>query len=410
MLIDYWQFARANKRFLGFGFVMAFLSSPGQTYVIGVFGPEIQAQFGLNAGSWGQTYMIGTLLSAAVITWSGALIDKVDLRWFAAISLLGLGSACLLISTAYSPLVLVIGIFMLRQFGQGLTSHSGLTSMARYHANDRGKAIALAAIGFAFGEALLPLLAVFAITKWGWRDTYFLVGLFVFSAIILVLWLLKGHSQRHAKLTQTRINQTANGDAQAGYTRKQALSESRFYLMLPAMIAPSLILTAMFFFPNEIAKSKGWSNLWVTGNYWLYSIVSVVTTIYSGTLIDRYTARKIMPVFLIPLAIALLVLVPSNQAFFVIPFMIFMGVSSGLYFTGFSALWAELYGAKHLGAIKSLTNAVMVFSSALGPALVGYLLSQNVAFELICILLAVICLFATGMLVVALKVRGRVVH
>jgi predicted MFS family arabinose efflux permease len=148
----------------------------------------------------------------------------------------------------------------------------------------------------------------------------------------------------------------------------------------------------------------------VTGNYWLYSIVSVVTTIYSGTLIDRYTARKIMPVFLIPLAIALLVLVPSNQAFFVIPFMIFMGVSSGLYFTGFSALWAELYGAKHLGAIKSLTNAVMVFSSALGPALVGYLLSQNVAFELICILLAVICLFATGMLVVALKVRGRVVH
>jgi MFS family permease len=62
---------------------------------------------------------------------------------------------------------------MLRQFGQGLTSHSGLTSIARYHANDRGKAIALAAIGFAIGEALLPLLALFAIAKWGWRDTYF---------------------------------------------------------------------------------------------------------------------------------------------------------------------------------------------------------------------------------------------
>jgi hypothetical protein len=72
-----------------------------------------------------------------------------------------------------------------------------------------------------------------------------------------VLWLLKGHGQRHAKLAQTRINQTANGDAQAGYTRKQALSELRFYLMLPAMIAPSLILTAMFFFPNETATSKG---------------------------------------------------------------------------------------------------------------------------------------------------------
>jgi hypothetical protein len=94
MLIDYWQFGRAHKRFLGFGFIMAFLSCPRQAFVIGVFGPEIQAQFGLNAGSWGQTYMIGTLLCAAVITWSGALIDKVDLRWFATISLLGLGAAC----------------------------------------------------------------------------------------------------------------------------------------------------------------------------------------------------------------------------------------------------------------------------------------------------------------------------
>lgn len=409
MLIDYWHFLCSHKRFLGFGFVMAFLSSPGQTYVIGVFGPEIQAQFDLDAGSWGRTYMFGTLLSAAIITWSGALIDRVDLRWFASISLIGLGTACLLISTAYSPVILVVGIFMLRQFGQGLTSHGGITSMARYHAADRGKAIALAAIGFAFGEALLPLLAVFAIAEWGWRDTYFRVGFLVFSAIILVLWLLKGHGLRHAQLEQAIKNQTANGEAQTGYTRKQALSESRFYLMLPAMIAPSLIMTAMFFFPNEIAQSKGWSSLWVTGNYWLYSLVSVVTTIYSGTLIDRFTARRILPLFLIPLAIALLALVPSDHGFFVVPFMLFMGVSAGLYFTGFSALWAELYGTKNLGAIKSLTNSVMVFSSAMGPALVGFLLSRDVAFESIFILLASLCLFATVMLVYALRLTHPVI-
>jgi MFS family permease len=403
MLIDYWQFACVHKRFLGFGFVLAFLSSPGQTYFISVFGPEIQAQFDLDAGSWGRTYMFGTLLSAAIITWSGSLIDRVDLRWFASISLVGLGVAYWLISTAYSPVLLVVGIFMLRQFGQGLTSHGDITSMARYHAADRGKAIALAAIGFAFGEALLPLLAVFAIAEWGWRDTYFTVGLLVFSTITLVLWLFKEHGLRHAQLEQTIINQFTIGETQVGYTHKQALSEPRFYLMLPAMIAPSLIMTAIFFFPNEIAKSKGWSSLWVTGNYWLYSMVSVVTTIYSGTLIDRFTARRVLPVFLIPLAIALLALVPSNHVFFVVPFMLFMGVSASLYFTSFSVLRAELYGTKHLGAIKSLTNSVMVFSPATGPALVGFLLSHDVAFELICIMLPSLCLFATAMLVYALR-------
>ncbi len=35
----YLRFARANARFLGFGFVMTFASSVGQTFFIGVFGP-----------------------------------------------------------------------------------------------------------------------------------------------------------------------------------------------------------------------------------------------------------------------------------------------------------------------------------------------------------------------------------
>ncbi|MDH5355994.1 MAG: hypothetical protein OEY09_16245, partial [Gammaproteobacteria bacterium] len=55
----------------------------------------------------------------------------------------------------------------------------------------------------------------------------------------------------------------------------------------------------------------------------------------------------------------------------------------------------------------SLTNAVMVFSSALGPALVGTLLNQGVAFTSICLLLAGVCLFATILLVYTLNESTR---
>ena len=92
MLIEYWRFARTHPRFLGFGFLPAFLSSPGQTYFGGVFGPEIQTLFDLDSGEWGHAYMMGTLLSAAVITWSGTRIDRMDLGLFTALSLLGLVS------------------------------------------------------------------------------------------------------------------------------------------------------------------------------------------------------------------------------------------------------------------------------------------------------------------------------
>jgi MFS family permease len=87
--------------------------------------------------------------------------------------------------------------------------------------------------------------------------------------------------------------------------------------------------------------------------------------------------------------------------------MILTGVSSGVYFTGLSALWAELYGPRYLGGIKSLTNAVMVFSSALGPALVGYLLTRGMVFERICLILAGFCVIATVILFYALRKSNR---
>ncbi len=403
MLIDYWRFALSNPGFLGFGFLLAFLSSAGQTYFIGVFGSGIQADFGLDAGSWGRSYMIGTLASALLINWSGAFIDRVDLRLFSTLALLGLSGACLVMGSVSSPLMLVGAIFLLRQFGQGLCSHAGITSMARYHDVDRGKAIALAAIGFAFGEAMLPVAGIYAASALGWRHTYYIVALVVLASIAPMLWLLKGHAQRHARHVDVLAERALHSRGDSDYTRRQMLAEWRFYQILPAMIAPSLIGTALFFFPSEIAAAKNWSSLWLTGNYWLYSVVSVVTTVYSGILIDRFGARRVVPLFLLPLALALVAINLSDHRFMVWPYMLLMGISSGMYFTGLSALWAELYGPKHLGAIKSFTNSVMVFSSALGPALVGSLLEWRMSFAAISMMLAAFCLFATALLVYALR-------
>ncbi|HUV23160.1 MAG TPA: MFS transporter [Gammaproteobacteria bacterium] len=403
MLIDYWRFALSNPRFLGFGFLLAFLSSAGQTYFIGVFGADIQAEFALDAGSWGRTYMIGTLASALLINWSGALIDRIDLRLFTTLAMLGLTGACLVMGSVSSPMMLVVAIFLLRHFGQGLCSHAGITSMARYHDVDRGKAIALAAIGFAVGEALLPVAGLYGATVLGWRGTFYIMALVVLVSIAAALWLLKGHRQRHSLHVDALAERAAADQGNSDYTRRGMLAEARFYLILPAMIAPSMIGTALFFFPAEIAAAKNWSSLWLTGNYWLYSLVSVATTIYSGLLIDRFGARRIVPLFLLPLALALVVINLSDHRYMVWPYMLLMGISSGLYFTGLSALWAELYGPKHLGAIKSLTNAIMVFASALGPALVGGLLQWGISFTVILLLLAAFCLLATALLVYALR-------
>ena len=48
-----------NGRLVTFSFLMALYSSFGQTYFVGVFGPAVQAEFGLSHTLWGTIYLLG---------------------------------------------------------------------------------------------------------------------------------------------------------------------------------------------------------------------------------------------------------------------------------------------------------------------------------------------------------------
>jgi hypothetical protein len=51
-IFAYRQLFRTNSRLVVFSFLMALYSSFGQTYFIGVFGPQIQSEFGLSHTAW----------------------------------------------------------------------------------------------------------------------------------------------------------------------------------------------------------------------------------------------------------------------------------------------------------------------------------------------------------------------
>lgn len=401
---EYLLFVRRHPRFLLFGFAVAFSSSAGQTYFIGIFGPSIRDAFGLSHTQWGTIYMVGTLMSAALLPWSGGLLDRFSLRIYSPAVLCGLVIACFAISLTPSALVLVFAIFLLRQFGQGLSGHTAITSMARYMKKDRGKAIALASMGFSTAEAVLPLLAVIFIASIGWRATYQVTALVWLCFVPLVLWLLKGHDDRHQEHLQQLKEEESSEDVKVeSMSRGQMIAEPRFYLLLPAVLAPSYIGTALFFHHLTLADAKGWSGLWITGNYWLYAVFAIIASLGSGPLIDRFSAARVIPFFLTPMIVALGILVWTSKPIWVMPYLALIGFNTGLYFTTSSALWAELYGTRFLGGIKSLVGALGVFASALGPVSIGLLLDLGYSIEQVFILFALFCIVSTVMLIVGLK-------
>ena len=157
---------RAEWRLLLFGFLMTFWSAPGQTFLISLFSGEIRAELALSDGQFAAIYSLATLASAVVVIWSGALADRIDLKKLSLAVVCGLAIGCGLMSISYSIPLLLISLFLMRQLGQGLMFIISSTAMVRYIPQHRGKASALASIGYAVSEAIMPGLLV-VLLLWG---------------------------------------------------------------------------------------------------------------------------------------------------------------------------------------------------------------------------------------------------
>ena len=404
----YRAFVAAHPILLGFGFTLTFASSIGQTFFIGAFGPAVRETFSLSHTEWGGIYMAGTLLSALCLPWTGALIDRFRLKTYTLVVFAGLVGAALFMAAVPHVALLVVAIFLLRQSGQGLMSHISVTTMARYFRAGRGKAVALATLGFAAGESVLPVLVVIGIATIGWRQTYVGAALALVVLILpIVLWLLRRH-EREGVVGDIEIPKSDGAPAsdrieQRSWTRSEVLRHWRFHLLVPAVMAPSVIGTAMFFHHLALAEAKGWSAAWITGNYWGYAVGSVIAGLLAGPLIDRITAVRVIPMFLVPMIAALLIITAFDHPYWAWPYLFLLGVNVGINYTGLTALWAEIYGVRHIGAIRSLIVSFSVLASALGPLCMGAMMDAAVSMEMIAAIFAGYCGIATVLMTLALR-------
>jgi predicted MFS family arabinose efflux permease len=113
----------------------------------------------------------------------------------------------------------------------------------------------------------------------------------------------------------------------------------------------------------------------------IYSILSVATLLVTGYLIDKFTSRKLLIFMNIPLLLSSLVLIFFDIPLSAFIFLGLIGISNGLANVLGSSTWAEIYGVRHIGSIKALTTALMVFSTAFGTALFGILIDKGFSIE-----------------------------
>ncbi|MBB5721302.1 MFS family permease [Loktanella ponticola] len=395
----YIQFMRENAPFLATGALLSFLSSFGQTFFIAVFAGDIRAEFNLSHGDWGLLYMIGTAASAVAMVFAGGLADKLRVRTLGVSVAVLLAAACVTMAFNTITLILPFVIFALRFAGQGMMTHTAVVAMARWFVATRGKALAIAGLGFMLAEATLPLTFVWLKTLADWRMLWIGAAVFVLAMIPVLIRLL-----RLERTPQSAIQENASpGMKDHHWTRQDALRHPLFWSLTPAMMFFPAFATAFWFHQVHFAEIKGYSHLALVAVFPIGTAVLAMSTIAYGWMIDRVGAKTLLPFYLLPLVAAFVLHWSADSLAWTALAVCLMGLAGGGQSTVLMAVWSEFYGTRNIGSIKAAAAAVMVLGSAIGPGLSGWLIDIGVGFEQQMLGYAASFIFASLVMIVPLR-------
>jgi len=239
----------------------------------------------------------------------------------------------------------------------------------------RGTALAILSFGGALGTALAPLIAGQLEQRFGWRDTFLVLGLLGLPVGLLLLALVKDPRRG---LSEGLAN-TANPPPMIIVVRR-LLRRPAFALLIPAMVALGLAEYSLFLWlPSYLVRMFGHSPAQVGTALSLYQGVPLlVGTLLGGLLSDRLVSRDRRWLAWLP-SIACAMVAGSAACVFLahdyqlaLLLLILPSTACGLYLAPAYASIQALAGARSRATASAmLTFAVNLLGLGLGPLLVG---------------------------------------
>ena len=381
------MFKSLSLKVILFGFIFTFFSSFGQSFFLGLFNSSIRDALSITQGQFGSIYASATLLSSFLLIWVGKKIDDINIFKFAFFVTILLSFSCFFFSKISSIIFLFIAVFFMRFSGQGMMSHTATTTISRYFTKSRGKALSTCWFGLSTAEFILPVLIVYLLTITTWQNIWISISLVVLIFLPLFSFLsIKNLNFESREETGDKESKEKNIKQ---WKRIEVLKDYRFYVICSNMLAMPWIATGVFVYQSFITESKDWGTFVIAKSFMAYSVLSVITLLVSGFLIDKFTSRKLLIFMNIPLLFSTLVLIYLDESVSAFIFLGLIGISNGFANVLGSSTWAEIYGVKYIGSIKALTTALMVFSTAFGTALFGLLIDIGFSIEQISIVSAI---------------------
>ena len=353
------------------GFLVAFSSGPGQSYVFSVFLDSIIEDTGLSRTTISLLYAVGTGVSALMVAFVSRMADHVGPRLVAIAVAVALGVACFGMAFARGFAAFFLAFAALRALGQGSTPINATLMTAQWFVIRRGRAMAMMGLGLAASLALLPPISRALIDAAGWREAYIVLGVMVWMLVIPAALLFARDTPEEMGLhpdgaghPPLREAVTLPGGAAA---ERRVFSSLTFWLLALPLTTSPFVVTALVFHQTGIFEERGLGASVAAAVFVPFAIATGVSSTLAGFAVDRIGPIPLFVLSMVLLAAALGASRLIDETADAVLYAGVLGTGSGVQRIVQSVLWAHYYGRRGLGRVQGSATSIMILMSALGP-------------------------------------------
>jgi MFS family permease len=392
------------------------MAGTGLRSVFGVYIKPMEAEFGWSRGQLSMAAALSLLVLGAV----GPLVGRLADRWgpraivVASLALLGTGAIAAAGVQALWQIYLTVGLVMALGAG-GLGLATGSPVIARWFETRRGLAVGIVGAGLSAGQLVVIPLAT-ALTLWfGWRSSYFWLGIGLLALVLPVgLWLVRSNPEDRGlrPYGATGPAPTATELAATHRSGRVSVTEAalvpQFWLLMGTFFVCGYTSNGMVlthFMPHALEHS--FTEFQASAALGVMGAMNVVGTIGSGWICDRFGRRGPLATYYFVRGLSLVFLLYVWN----VPSLHLWAALFGLNYISTvpptTTLTANIFGRYSVGELSGWIFFAHQVGSALGAALAGWIFEWTGSYSSAFFSAAILAFVAAGL---ALAIREEPVQ
>jgi len=406
---------RKSNFFYGYVIVLAailiLLIVVGAYYSFGVFFKPVLTEFGWTRAMTSLAYSLSMFLTGSFAIVMGRLNDRFGPRLVTVVSGLLMGLGFLLMSqiSAIWQLYLFLGVII--GVGRAGNLTPLISTVTRWFVKRRGLMTGIAISGIGLGTTIVPPIAAWLISSYGWRDSYLIVGGALLVIVTLAAQFLKLNPAQMGQLPYGvgEIKTEGSNLEATGFSFREALRTRQLWLLFAMFLCFGAGEHSILVHIAPHTTDLGFSAIDAANTLAIIGALSIAGRIMMGGAADRISNKLVLTISFILASVSLFWLLAANELWMLYLFAAVFGFAYGGLMTLMSPMVAELFGLKSHGSIYGTVLFGMTVGAAFGPPLAGHIFDIADSYHLAFIIFAVLSTIGL-MLTSFLKPTGIKTH